>query len=126
MPHPSEHSPVSRPLAATEAAEIAESMGVFATPSRVRLLYALLGRPQTVEQLAAACRLEASAASHQLRLLRQLRFVVAEREGRHVRYRLHNHHVAELLAAIRHHHEHAVHGWTASAESSEVGTELAS
>jgi DNA-binding transcriptional ArsR family regulator len=32
--------------------------------------------------------------------------VVARREGRHVRYRLHDHHVAELLVAIRHHAEH--------------------
>jgi len=111
MPHPQEHTPASAPLASDEAAGIAQAMSVFSTPSRVRLLYALLERPQTVEELAAAAGLEGSAASHQLRILRQLDFVVAEREGRHVRYRVHNHHIADLLAAVRHHHEHTAHGW---------------
>ena len=39
-------------------------------------------------------------------LLRSLRLVHARRDGRHVRYELHDHHVADLLAAVRHHHEH--------------------
>jgi DNA-binding transcriptional ArsR family regulator len=47
-----------------------------------------------------------SSASHQLRLLRQNRLVAVRRAGRHAYYRLHDHHVAELLQAIRHHHEH--------------------
>jgi DNA-binding transcriptional ArsR family regulator len=111
MPHPAEHTPASAPLSADEAAGIAQSMSVFSTPSRVRLLYALLEEPRTVEELAAATGLEGSAASHQLRTLRQLAFVVAEREGRHIRYRVHNHHIADLLSAVRHHHEHAAHGW---------------
>ena len=38
--------------------------------------------------------------------LRDLRFVAVRRDGRHAHYRLHSHHVPELLAAIRHHHEH--------------------
>jgi hypothetical protein len=29
------------------------------------------------------------------------------RDGRHAYYRLHDHHVVDLLAAIRHHYEHA-------------------
>ena len=40
------------------------------------------------------------------RLLRQSSLVVARPEGRRVRYRLYDHHVAELLVAIRHHAEH--------------------
>jgi DNA-binding transcriptional ArsR family regulator len=47
-----------------------------------------------------------SATSHHLRLLRSLRLVRARRDGRHVRYRLHDHHIADLLAAVRHHNEH--------------------
>lgn len=80
--------------------------------SRVRLLYALLDRERTVEELAGVVEMDPSAVSQQLRVLRQLRFVVAERVGRRRRYRLHDEHVAELLAAVRH-HQHASRGWAA-------------
>ena len=66
----------------------------------------LLAGERTVEELAAAAELSVSATSHHLRLLRSLRLVRARRDGRHVRYRLHDDHIAELLAAVRHHHEH--------------------
>jgi ArsR family transcriptional regulator, nickel/cobalt-responsive transcriptional repressor len=117
MPHPLEHSPADRPLGAEEAGGMAEAMSVFATESRVRLLYALLDRELSVDELAAEVQMEPSAVSQQLRVLRQLRFVVADRDGRRMRYRLHDGHVAELLAAVRHHHEQASRGWSASARS---------
>src|SRR5829696_8430918 len=81
-------------------------MRAFGTSSRLRLLYAMLAGERTVEQLATATELEPSAASHQLRLLRQGRLVAVRRAGRHAYYRLHDEHVADLLKAIRHHHEH--------------------
>jgi DNA-binding transcriptional ArsR family regulator len=61
---------------------------------------------RTVERLAESAGLGRSAASHSLRLLRALRLVRVRREGRHAYYSLHDHHVADLLAAVRHHHEH--------------------
>lgn len=117
MPHSLEHSPAYRPLGVSEAAEMAEALSVFATESRIRLLYALLDAERSVEELAAAVEMAPSAVSQQLRVLRQLRFVVGDREGRRIRYRLHDDHVAELLAAIRHHHEHASRGWSTPAAS---------
>jgi DNA-binding transcriptional ArsR family regulator len=66
----------------------------------------LLDGEQTVEALAAATGLEQSAASHQLRLLRQQRLVAVRRDGRHGYYRLFDHHLPELLTALRNHHEH--------------------
>ena len=42
MPDPSEHAAVERPLSEEEAQELAEAIGVFATPSRLRLLWALV------------------------------------------------------------------------------------
>src|SRR4051794_2778951 len=106
MPHPAEHDHASRPLEAAEAAELAETLKALASPGRLRVLTALLEHGRTVEQLAAEAELSVSATSHHLRLLRTLRLVRARREGRHVRYVLHDHHIADLLAAIRHHHEH--------------------
>ena len=80
--------------------------GLRAVGLALAILTALLERDRTVEQLAAEAELSVSATSHHLRLLRTLRLVRARREGRHVRYVLHDHHIADLLAAIRHHHEH--------------------
>lgn len=106
MPHPSEHTSAERPLDVAEAEALAEAVRAFGAGSRLRLLWAMLGGERTVEELVAATGLSPSAASHQLRLLRHARLVAVRRAGRHAHYRLHDHHVAELLAAIRHHHEH--------------------
>lgn len=106
MPHWSEHEAASRPLAAEEAQDLAETLKALASPSRLRILAELVTGERTVEQLAAACGLSPSATSHNLRILRSLRLVRTHREGRHAYYALHDHHIPELLAAIRHHHEH--------------------
>jgi DNA-binding transcriptional ArsR family regulator len=106
MPHPSEHRPADRPLGHDEAEALADSMRAFATGSRLRLLWAMLDGELTVEELAERAGLSQSAASHQLRVLRQGRLVAVRRSGRHAHYRLHDHHMVDLLAALRHHHEH--------------------
>jgi len=106
MPHPAEHKGPTRALGAAEAAELTETLKALASPGRLRLLTDLLGRERTVEELARAAGLSESATSHHLRLLRSLRLVRARRGGRNVFYSLHDHHIADLLAAVRHHHEH--------------------
>jgi len=109
VPHPTEHDAAERPLGDEEAERLAEVMRAFGSASRVKLLWALLDGERTVEELAARARLEPSAASHQLRLLRGLRLVAVRRQGRHAFYRLADHHLPDLLAAIRHHDEHQHH-----------------
>jgi DNA-binding transcriptional ArsR family regulator len=106
MPHSSEHATPSRPLEAAEARELTETLKALASPSRLRVLTELVAGERTVEQLATAAGLSPSATSHNLRILRSLRLVRTHRQGRHAYYALHDHHVAELLAAVRHHHEH--------------------
>jgi DNA-binding transcriptional ArsR family regulator len=106
VPHPAEHASASRPLGAVEADELAETLKALASPSRLRMLAALLDAERTVEELAAAVDLSPSATSHNLRILRSLRLVRARRSGRHTFYALHDHHMADLLTAVRHHHEH--------------------
>ena len=105
MPHATEHGAASRPLGPSEAEELAETLKALASSGRLRLLTELLGGERTVEQLAQTAELSLSATSHHLRLLRSLRLVRARRAGRHVHYALHDHHLADLLAAVRHHHE---------------------
>src|SRR5215210_4010719 len=106
MPHPSEHSAAGRSLNGDEAEELAQTLKALASPGRLRLLTELVGGERTVERLAAAAELSVSATSHHLRLLRSLRLVRARRDGRHVIYTLHDHHLGDLLAAVRHHREH--------------------
>ena len=106
MPQSSEHASPARPLDANEAGELAETLRALASPSRLRVLAELVGGERTVEQLAAASELSPSATSHNLRILRSLRLVRARRAGRHAYYALYDHHVPDLLAAVRHHYEH--------------------
>jgi DNA-binding transcriptional ArsR family regulator len=106
MPHPAEHDAPTRSLGAAEAEDLTETLKALASPGRLRLLTDLSGGERTVEQLASGAELSVSATSHHLRLLRSLRLVRARRSGRNVFYSLHDHHIADLLAAVRHHHEH--------------------
>lgn len=93
------------------ALAIAETMQALATPSRVRLLYALRDDELSVSELAEAVGVTPAAASQQLRILRHLRFVATRRDGQSIRYRLHDEHAGNLLDEIRNHVEHATRGW---------------
>ena len=115
MPSREDHPAPSRPLGEDEAAELADLMTAFATASRLRILYALLGVERTVDEVGLTAGLGPSVVSQQLRVLRLFRLVVGRRDGRHVRYRLVDDHVADLLAAIRHHGEHVAEGPAAAA-----------
>jgi DNA-binding transcriptional ArsR family regulator len=106
MPHPSEHASPRRSLGAEEAQQLTETLKALASPSRLRVLAELVGGERTVEQLAEASELSPSATSHNLRILRSLRLVRTRRAGRHAYYALYDHHVPDLLAAVRLHHEH--------------------
>jgi DNA-binding transcriptional ArsR family regulator len=107
MPTAERHQPARSHLDDGEAEDLAHAMAAFTTPSRLKLLYGLVGVEKTVEELAAATGLGANLVSQQLRVLRLLRLAVGRRDGRHIRYRLFDAHVADLLEAIRHHGEHA-------------------
>lgn len=114
MPRPEEHLSVERPLGEGEAERIAERMAAFATASRLKLLYALVGGEVAVDELAERVAMTPNAVSQQLRVLRHLRLVTGRRDGRRMLYRLHDDHLLALLTAIRHQQEHAEHGWSES------------
>ena len=103
-----DHESTSSPLSLDEAEDLAESMRMFGSSSRLRLLWAMVQGPVTVEQMSATTGLSQSAASHQLRLLRQAKLVRVRRDGRRAFYELHDHHIPELLSAVRNHQEHVV------------------
>ena len=78
----------------------------LADPSRLQLLAILLSGEANVGDLAAQCGLSPSATSHQLRVLRNLRFVSARREGQQVNYRISDEHIHDLLEQA---YEHSLH-----------------
>jgi DNA-binding transcriptional ArsR family regulator len=96
-----------RPLPEDTAQAIADRMHALSTPSRVRLLYALRHGERSAGELAALAQVTQAGASQQLRILRHLDLVLARRDGRTVKYRLHDEHVGALLDEIRNHAEHA-------------------
>lgn len=106
MARPSEHLPPNRPLDDAESEQLAEALRAFGAASRLKLLFALLDGERSVEELGAATGLTENLCSQQLRVLRQARLVAVRRAGRRAFYRLHDHHVPGLLAALRHHQEH--------------------
>lgn len=106
MARPSEHKPATRPLPQDEAELLAAALAAFSTASRLRLLWSLLPGERTVAELAAENELTQAATSQQLRVLREAQLVRVRRDGRRAFYALHDHHIPELLAAMRHHYEH--------------------
>jgi len=75
-------------------------------PSRLQLLAILLEGETNVGELAAQCGLSPSATSHQLRVLRNLRFVSARRKGQQVNYQINDEHIQDLLEQA---YEHSLH-----------------
>lgn len=106
MSHGIEGKTTRAPVSDELAQRVAQTMQALATPSRVLILSRLRERPHSVKDLADAVAMEASAVSHQLRLLRHLGLVTGHRDGRNVHYALHDSHVAVLLDEAIGHVEH--------------------
>lgn len=81
-----------------EASQLAELFGALSDASRVRIIAELTRGEKNVSALAEVVDLTASAVSHQLRGLRQLRLVRARKVGRQVYYALDDEHIADLFA----------------------------
>jgi len=79
-----------------EAARCAEILRVLADPTRLGVVRLLLDQPRRVGALNAVLRIDQSLLSHHLRVMRDAGLVLAERDGKAVRYRL-----APELAARR-------------------------
>ncbi|MFE4863115.1 ArsR/SmtB family transcription factor [Streptomyces sp. NPDC056670] len=102
----SHHATTRERLDAVGTSDVAATLQALATPSRLRILARLQEGPCAVAALAEAVEMEASACSHQLRLLRNLGLVTGERQGRSIVYALYDHHVAQLLDQALFHVEH--------------------
>lgn len=84
-----------------------EVFRMLADATRIRILWALIGRELAVNELAAEVgKLPASVSQH-LAKLRMTRLVQTRREGTQVFYRLENEHVAQLVTDAVFNAEHS-------------------
>jgi DNA-binding transcriptional ArsR family regulator len=95
---------ICQAIAALDPPEViaarARQFAVLADPTRLTLLTAIRAAgPISVSDLAAATGIHDATVSQTLRYLRASQTVIAERDGRVVRYRLASTPVTDLLAA---------------------------
>jgi DNA-binding transcriptional ArsR family regulator len=84
-----------------------EVFRMLADASRVQLLWALIDRELSVNELAEHIGRPAPAASQHLAKLRMARLVQTRRAGTQVFYRIANDHIAQLVTDAVHNAEHA-------------------
>ena len=86
---------------------VAALMAALASPTRIRVLFALLDTDElSVGELAKMVRMSDSATSHQLRVLRDLGLIRRRREGRRALYTLSDEHLGVLLKESLYHVDH--------------------
>ena len=77
--------------------DLAELFKIFGDPTRMRILFVLLGSEVCVCDLAEALNMTVSAISHQLRILKTGKLVKSRREGKSVFYSLADEHVRTIV-----------------------------
>lgn len=76
---------------------LAELFKIFGDSTRIKILFALLGREVSVGDLAQVLGMTQSAISHQLRILKTNGLVRYRREGKSLFYALSDDHVSKIL-----------------------------
>ena len=93
-------------LSEPDAARMALTFKGLADPTRLKILAVLLGGEIRVSDLAQRTQTSQSAVSHQLRVLRDLRFVSSRREGTQIFYRIDDEHIEDLFNKAFEHGKH--------------------
>ncbi len=78
--------------------DLADLFKVFADTTRIKILYALMGKELSVGEIAELVGATQSAVSHQLRTLKQAHLVKFQRDGKNVIYTLSDDHVYTMIA----------------------------
>ena len=78
--------------------DLADLFKVFSDTTRIKILYALMGRELCVADIAEATATSQSAVSHQLAILRRNKLIKSRREGKSVFYSLADNHVRTIIS----------------------------
>jgi len=114
---------LSAPVLTAEVAFlVAQMFQVLADPTRARIMYALTKGEHSVGDLAKIAEISPSAASHQLKHLRDQRAVKVRRVGTRIYYSVENAHIAALFREAMHHLVHVVYALPDHLEAQETGS----
>lgn len=80
-----------------EFENLAELFKIFATPTRLQIMYVLMEGEKCVFDIAEELQMSQSAISHQLGILKQNRLVKNRRDGKTVYYSLLDSHVLTII-----------------------------
>ena len=78
--------------------DAAELFKVFGDSTRIRILYLLLNKEKNVTEIAGDLKMNQSAISHQLKILKTNKLIANRREGKTMYYRLADDHVYNIIA----------------------------
>lgn len=98
---------VREPLADDQVGLVVEVFRMLADPTRVQVLWALVDRELSVNDLAGQVGKPAPSVSQHLAKLRMARLVATRRAGTTIFYSLENEHVRQLVVDAVHNAEHA-------------------
>jgi ArsR family transcriptional regulator len=88
---------------AMEVTGLSEIFKVLGDETRTKIIYLLAQQPLCVCDLATILEMTLPAISHHLRLLKALRLVKSEREGKMVYYSLDDEHIMNLIREAQEH-----------------------
>jgi len=77
--------------------DVADFFKIFGDSTRIKILWSLFFSEMCVCDMCAVLRMEQSAVSHQLRILKQSRLVKYRRDGKVVYYSLDDDHVKAII-----------------------------
>lgn len=77
--------------------DVAELFKNFSDSTRIRILYSLINKERSVNEIAELLNMNQSAISHQLRILKNSKLIRNRRDGKTVYYFLDDDHVYNII-----------------------------
>lgn len=77
--------------------DVAELFKNFSDSTRIRILYSLINKERSVNEIAELLNMNQSAISHQLRILKNSKLIRNRRDGKTVYYSLDDDHVYNII-----------------------------
>jgi ArsR family transcriptional regulator len=88
---------------------VTEAFDALSEPTRAPIVYALSNRSLRVGDIASIVGVSESAASHQLRILKDRRVVKSQRHATSIYYSVDDPHIAAMIREAEYHADHAFH-----------------